>query len=54
MARKTHRLNYKMRKSPIVVIGGAVLLWIAGVAVGEPERVWEQACQICLSCIGLG
>lgn len=54
MARRRDRLYYKVRKAPMVVIGMAVLLWIAGVATGEPERVWEQACQICLSCIGLG
>ncbi len=54
MAGKTDRIYYTVRKSPMVVIGLAVLLWLAGVATGEPARVWEQACQICLSCIGLG
>lgn len=54
MAKKKNRVYYNVRKSPIVVIGVAILLWMAGVATGEPERVWEQACQICLSCIGLG
>lgn len=31
-----------------------LLLWITGIALDEPVRVIEQACSICLGCIGIG
>ncbi len=48
--RKVHRV----RKGPIVVVMVFLLLWFAGIALGEPSRVLELAAQVCLSCIGLG
>jgi len=42
------------RKAPFVVISAFLLLWLIGVATGEPGRVLEQAVQVCLSCIGIG
>ncbi|MEW6218984.1 MAG: CD1871A family CXXC motif-containing protein [Thermodesulfobacteriota bacterium] len=36
------------------LVGFFVLLWMLGVAAGEPRRVLEQAVQLCLSCIGIG
>jgi len=44
----------KIRQAPFVVIFAFLLLWLAGVASGEPGRVLEQAIQVCLSCIGIG
>jgi len=43
-----------IRKAPFVVIPAFLLLWLIGVATGEPARVLEQAVQVCLSCIGIG
>lgn len=43
-----------LRKGPFVVIPAFLLLWLIGVATGEPSRVLEQALQVCLSCIGIG
>jgi len=43
-----------LRKAPMVVIAAFLLLWLVGVATGEPGRVLEQAVQVCLSCIGIG
>ncbi|MDA3971699.1 MAG: CD1871A family CXXC motif-containing protein [Desulfobulbaceae bacterium] len=54
MTRKRKQRDYSIRKAPILVIATALVVWAAGVATGEPARVLEQACQICLSCIGLG
>lgn len=48
--KKTHRV----RKGPILVIMFFLVVWFAGIALGEPERVVELARQVCLSCIGLG
>ena len=53
-ARGTHRVRPSIRKTPFVVIFFFVLIWIAGIACGEPQRVLEQAWQVCLSCIGIG
>jgi hypothetical protein len=43
-----------LRKAPFALILFFLLLWMAGVATGEPGRVLEQAVRICLSCIGIG
>ena len=48
------RKKRPIRKAPVVVIPVFLLLWLIGVATGEPARVLEQAVQVCLSCIGLG
>lgn len=48
--RKVHRVH----KGSIVVVMGFLLLWFAGIALGEPGRVLELASRVCLSCIGLG
>jgi hypothetical protein len=31
-----------------------VILFITGIALNEPQRVLEQAWQICLDCMGIG
>jgi len=46
--------KFKARKTPFILIGFFVLLFIIGITVGEPSRVLEQAKSICLSCIGIG
>jgi hypothetical protein len=46
--------KFKARKAPLILIGLFILLFIVGIAVGEPTRVLEQAKSICLSCIGIG
>lgn len=43
-----------LRKAPFVVIGVFLIIWLIGVASGEPARVLEQAVTVCLSCIGIG
>ena len=48
------RRKRPIRKAPFVVIPSFLLLWLIGVATGEPSRVLEQAVQVCLSCIGIG
>jgi len=56
MTQTTHPHHKKrpLRKPPFVVIPAFLLLWLIGVATGEPARVLEQAVQVCLSCIGIG
>ncbi len=44
----------KVRKAPFVLLFFFLLLWLAGVSLGEPTRVLEQAKSICLACIGIG
>jgi len=46
--------NKKIHKTPFFLIGFFLLLWMIGLAVGEPSRVLEQAKSICLACIGIG
>lgn len=48
------RKKSPLRKAPFAVISAFLLLWLIGVATGEPARVLEQAVQVCLSCIGIG
>ena len=31
-----------------------LFLFVAGIALNEPQRVLEQAWQICLDCMGIG
>jgi membrane protein required for beta-lactamase induction len=53
---RTTRDSHKktpLRKAPLMVILAFLLLWLLGVATGEPARVMEQALQVCLSCIGI-
>ncbi|MFA6498381.1 MAG: hypothetical protein WCV64_03495 [Desulfurivibrionaceae bacterium] len=56
MNQTSHDLRKKrpIRKAPFVVIPAFLLLWLIGVATGEPARGLEQAMQVCLSCIGIG
>jgi hypothetical protein len=42
------------RSTSFLVILFFLGLLLTGIASGEPERVLEQAVQICLSCIGIG
>jgi hypothetical protein len=44
----------KIKKIPFILIGFFLILWIIGIALGEPTRVLEQAKSICLECIGIG
>ena len=46
--------QFKARKAPFILIATFLLLFLVGIAVGEPTRVIEQAWSICLSCIGIG
>lgn len=52
--RRRPQFAYTIRKTPFVVIMLAVLIAMAGIATGEPQRVLEQAVQVCFSCIGIG
>jgi len=44
----------KIQKTPFILIIFFLILWIIGIALGEPVRVLEQAKSICLECIGIG
>ncbi len=48
------RKKSRLRKEPVVIIGFFLFLWFAGISLGEPVRVLEQAIRVCLSCIGIG
>lgn len=54
IAGQGQRRRNPVRRAPFVVISAFLLLWLVGVASGEPGRVLEQAVQVCLSCIGIG
>jgi len=45
---------FSPRRAPFLLLAFFLLLFLAGVALGEPKRVLEQAWSICLSCIGIG
>lgn len=49
-----HQVRPPVRKAPLAVLTFFVILWLIGIATGEPQRVLEQAWQVCLSCIGIG
>jgi hypothetical protein len=44
----------KLHRTPFLLLFFFTLLWIIGIAQGEPTRVFEQAVSICLECIGIG
>lgn len=46
--------KFPLRRAPFVLLALFLLLFLAGIALGEPKRVLEQAWSICLSCIGIG
>ncbi|MFZ5799169.1 MAG: CD1871A family CXXC motif-containing protein [Desulfobulbaceae bacterium] len=48
------RKKFSPRKGPFALLALFLLLFLAGIALGEPTRVLEQAWSICLSCIGIG
>ncbi len=52
--KKGRRPAAALRKTPFLVILTFMLLGLAGITLGEPQRVLEQAIQVCLSCIGIG
>lgn len=44
----------KIHKTPFILLGAFIILWMIGISLGEPTRVLEQAKSICLECIGIG
>mgnify|MGYP005838892721 CR=1 FL=1 len=52
--KKVGKNRYHPRKAPFIVIVIFLLIGMAGIYTGEPQRVWEQAVRVCLSCIGIG
>lgn len=48
------RIQFTPRRAPFVLLALFLALFLAGIALGEPTRVLEQAWSICLSCIGIG
>jgi hypothetical protein len=54
MVRKKNRKKQRLRKGPVIILSFFLLLWFAGISLGEPVRVLEQAIRVCLSCIGIG
>lgn len=44
----------RLRRAPFVLITFFLLFWLAGLLLGEPTRVLEQAWSVCLECIGIG
>ncbi len=44
----------KTQAIPFILLGVFIVLWMVGIALGEPTRVLEQAKSICLECIGIG
>jgi hypothetical protein len=46
--------KFTPRRAPMLLLVFFLLLFLAGIALGEPTRVLEQAWSICLSCIGIG
>lgn len=43
-----------IRKAPLITIALFLTLAMIGISLNEPNRVLEQAWQVCLSCIGIG
>jgi hypothetical protein len=54
MVRGKIRKKLRVRKGPVIIIGFFLFLRFAGISLGEPVRVLEQAIRVCLSCIGIG
>ena len=48
------RKKFTPRRTPFVLLALFLMLFLAGISLGEPTRVLEQAWSICLSCIGIG
>lgn len=48
------RQPVRLRRTPLLLLLVFLLLLLAGITVGEPARVLEQARSVCLSCIGIG
>lgn len=49
MTKKTTHILYRF-----VPLTFFLILLLVGIAVNEPQRVLEQAWNICLDCIGIG
>ena len=43
-----------MRRAPFVLILFFLILMMAGICLGEPDRVLQLSTQVCLACIGIG
>ena len=43
-----------IRKAPFITIALFLVMAMTGITLDEPNRVLEQAWQVCLSCIGIG
>ena len=54
MAKKRKEKTRTIRKAPFVTILVFLVVGIVGIMTDEPGRVFEQAVQVCLSCIGIG
>jgi len=48
------RKKFRLRRTPFVLLGIFLTLWLIGISLNEPTRVLEQAKSICLDCIGIG
>ena len=46
--------TFTLRRAPFYLLAFFLLLFLVGIALGEPGRVLEQAWTIGLSCIGIG
>jgi hypothetical protein len=46
--------QFRMRRTPFILLGFFLILWMIGISLNEPTRVLEQAKSICLECIGIG
>ncbi len=50
----TTKPTHSIRKAPFITIAIFLALALLGISLNEPNRVLEQAWQVCLSCIGIG
>jgi hypothetical protein len=46
--------TFRPKKKPFILLAFFIFLVLVGIAIGESDRVLEQAKAICLSCIGIG
>lgn len=51
---KKSKKNRGLRLSTLVPLLVFLALFLFGINAGEPQRVLEQAWNICLDCIGIG